>query len=246
MKISIIIPALNEQDALPKLLTSLTNQTHIPDEIIIVDGKSDDRTLEFANRFRDQFPSFQIIQSTKRNLPYQRNLGGKRASGDWLVFVDADTTFPTSFFATIYHIIEQTTVDAFTVFCLPDDASLQARVHAHLWNMSLILQNISRSVVLMGSFAAMRTSIFTRSHGYDETYSFAEDMEYSFRLKKENYTIAAISTLHAYLSQRRFRRFGYIQTVLLYAYPWIYMLFTGRVPSSHPTFQMGGHVFSKT
>ena len=85
---SIIIPTLNEERYLPNLLNDLDNQQTRNFEVIIVDGKSEDQTREEALQFARKFP-FKFIQSPKRNLSYQRNLGAKNSNGKYFFFFDA-------------------------------------------------------------------------------------------------------------------------------------------------------------
>nr|HML45549.1 glycosyltransferase family A protein [Clostridia bacterium] len=89
-KVSVIIPARNEAHNLPHLLGSLQSQTFSPQEIIVVDDFSSDQTSEVAARY-----GVKVIQNTQ--LP--DNWTGKnwalwngfqQATGDILVFLDAD------------------------------------------------------------------------------------------------------------------------------------------------------------
>jgi len=64
---SIIIPTLNEERYLPKLLEDLLNQTEKNFEVIVVDGKSTDKTIDVCKHFMKNIPS-KIIISNKRNV----------------------------------------------------------------------------------------------------------------------------------------------------------------------------------
>ena len=92
--VSVIIPALNEEKQLPILLRSLSLCNSLDIEVIVVDGKSEDKTLEIVSQFSKQAEGsikFRGITSDKRNVSYQRNLGAENASNEILVFMDADT-----------------------------------------------------------------------------------------------------------------------------------------------------------
>ncbi len=86
---SIIIPALNEEEYLPKLLSNLTKQKYKHFEVIVVDGNSEDNTCKKAKEFKDSL-NLRIITSDRRGTSYQKNLGASKAKGDYLVFIDAD------------------------------------------------------------------------------------------------------------------------------------------------------------
>jgi len=86
--ISVIIPAYNEEKALPATLRALSTQ-HGDFETIVVDGGSRDRTIEIAQRSSDA----QVI-TTAKGRAVQMNAGAKRATGEWLLFLHADTVLP--------------------------------------------------------------------------------------------------------------------------------------------------------
>lgn len=88
--LSIIIPCLNEEFYLEKLLRSLVQQTYKNLEVIIVDGNSKDKTCEIAKKYIQVFPNCRIIISDKRQIAYQRNLGVRKAKYERLLFLDAD------------------------------------------------------------------------------------------------------------------------------------------------------------
>lgn len=88
MKLSIIIPVLNEADNLPCLLAGLVPLRACGVEIVIVDGGSDDGSGEHAER-----AGVSIVRAA-RGRARQMNAGAAHASGDVLLFLHADTTLP--------------------------------------------------------------------------------------------------------------------------------------------------------
>ncbi len=86
--ISVIIPAYNEEKALPATLRALLAQ-HGDFETIVVDGGSRDRTIENASLFS----AVQVIGASKGRA-VQMNAGAKLATGEWLLFLHADTVLP--------------------------------------------------------------------------------------------------------------------------------------------------------
>jgi glycosyltransferase involved in cell wall biosynthesis len=86
---SIVIPTLNEEVYLPKLLQDLTHQTQKSFEVIVVDGKSEDNTKEIALSFAKKLP-LRFFSTPTRNVSFQRNYGSQKAKGEYLLFLDAD------------------------------------------------------------------------------------------------------------------------------------------------------------
>ena len=98
--VSVIIPAYNEEKALPHTLRELLRQ--LGDyEVIVVDGGSTDRTLAVLTEFsfsedpspRGSHPSRLWLTASKGRAS-QMNEGAKHATGDWLLFLHADTVLP--------------------------------------------------------------------------------------------------------------------------------------------------------
>ena len=79
-RFSIIIPTLNEEKFLPKLLESLTTQTVKDFEVIVVDGQSKDKTVAVAKRFAGTL-QLTVVTSEKPSVSYQRNYGSKVVTG---------------------------------------------------------------------------------------------------------------------------------------------------------------------
>lgn len=89
-KISVIIPARNEEKNLPALLESIRKQTLMPDEIIVVDDHSVDRTAEVALRYSAKVFSLSDLPEGWTGKTWAVWNGYLRSAGDILVFLDAD------------------------------------------------------------------------------------------------------------------------------------------------------------
>jgi glycosyltransferase involved in cell wall biosynthesis len=88
--ISLIIPTYNCQNELKVLLNSVLNQSHQPNEIIIVDSSSHHEIKDYLDSFQNNIPIF-YIRSSKKYPGEKRNEGAKAASYNWLAFLDVGT-----------------------------------------------------------------------------------------------------------------------------------------------------------
>lgn len=89
--ISIIVPIFNEESYLEKCLNSIINQTYENLEIICVDDRSTDNSLEIIKKYEEKDARIKLIrQHENRGLSDARNLGIINASGKYVLFVDAD------------------------------------------------------------------------------------------------------------------------------------------------------------
>lgn len=102
MKVSVIAPTYNEEKHISQCLESLMNQTHPDYEVIVVDDGSADRTLEIARSF-----NVWTLRQDHRGPGLARNLGAAHASGEILVFLDADMSFAPDFLERLVEPIEQ-------------------------------------------------------------------------------------------------------------------------------------------
>ena len=84
-KISIIIPTINEANNLPLLLSDLSI-IQKEGEILIIDSGSEDKTVDIASIY-----GAKVYKSKERNRGLQLDIGAKKANGEWLIFLHADT-----------------------------------------------------------------------------------------------------------------------------------------------------------
>ena len=97
--VSVVIPALDEEKALPEVLESLQRQEGAPPfEVILADGGSADRTAAFFSEIAAAWPQPRpaslLVESPRRGRAAQMNAGARAARGDVLLFLHADTLLP--------------------------------------------------------------------------------------------------------------------------------------------------------
>ena len=100
-KISIIIPTINEANNLPLLLSDLSIVKR-EGEIIIVDCGSEDKTIDLANIY-----GAKVFKSKEKNRGLQLDMGANNSSGDWLIFLHADTRLTHDWFRKINSVLNR-------------------------------------------------------------------------------------------------------------------------------------------
>lgn len=91
MRISIVVPCRDAEPYLAQTLGSAIDQHRLPDEILVVDDGSEDGSLAIAQRFEAAEPSLvRVLSAPCGRAPRVRNLGALAATGDALMFLDAD------------------------------------------------------------------------------------------------------------------------------------------------------------
>ena len=96
-KVSLIITILNEEKTIISLLDSILKQKTIPNEVIIVDGGSDDKSVEFVNNFIRSLEERRFKLSIKLflkkgNRSVGRNFAIEKAKHAWIAVTDAGCT----------------------------------------------------------------------------------------------------------------------------------------------------------
>lgn len=107
VELSVIVPTLNEEGTLPGLLENLGQQRGITFELIIVDGGSRDGTRTLAASTVTDFHLVQVDSPAGRGTQF--NAGVRRARGEWLLFLHADSRFadPTALDRGVGHLIAE-------------------------------------------------------------------------------------------------------------------------------------------
>lgn len=92
MNISLVVPVKNEENSLEALYASICNQTFLPNEMILVDGGSTDKTLAIAERLANGKVNLKIIKTAQASPGKGRNIGVENSENDWIAFTDAGIT----------------------------------------------------------------------------------------------------------------------------------------------------------
>ncbi len=241
---SIIIPCLNEEKFLPKLLTSLALQTQKDFEVIVVDGASVDKTVARAKAFAKKLPNLTIVQS-ERGVSKQRNAGAKAANGAWLVFVDADGEFKPYFIERVSRFIAAKKPKLFTTWFTPDSDHTGDAIITLLNNLTLEGSVSIRKPFAPGMLTLVEKDAFLSVGGYDEAITFAEDYDLGQRLHKSGITLQILRETLCVYSLRRFRREGRLKTVQTHARAMLAGLLM-RPPKQNRGYVMGGHLYNGT
>ena len=242
-EISIVIPALNEEKFLPRLLESLARQTRSDFEVIVVDGCSRDRTVELARTFHPRLAGLQVIVSEKAGLPLQRNLGAKAARGEWLAFVDADSVLLPYFVERLEYFIEEQKPALFTSWFRPDSEVSGDAMFTLIANLFVEGSIVFRRPIAPGPLTAVKREVFDLVGGFNEALTFGEDYDFTQRSAARGVRLQILrETLYVY-SLRRIRKEGKLRFIRLYARASLLVLLTRRNLKNVPTYVMGGHLY---
>lgn len=166
-KLSIIIPVLNEEKYLPTLLTDLSLQTYTDFEVIIVDGESDDRTIEVAKHFEHRLSSLTIITSKVRNVCHQRNLGADKARAEVIIFMDADNRLPKYFLQGFKYRFDLTSPDIFTTWINSERETTDSIAISTVINLYFDIQKNTDNPPTIEAMLGFKKDVFRALKGFN-------------------------------------------------------------------------------
>jgi len=174
--ISVIVPAYNEEKLLPATLEAIRRSQSGLNEIIVVDNESTDKTRYIANA-----AGAKIVEASVHNIAHVRNKGAAAASGEILVFIDADTIVKPG----IFEVIESAMSDP---MCFGGSVRVEYETPFERFWMSFFMKLwvvlAKLTTMRQGAMQYCRPDVFQELRGYDESIYVGEDIEFHWRLDK--------------------------------------------------------------
>ncbi len=241
--VSVIIPALNEEKFLPLLLQSLAEQSDRHFEVIVVDGKSKDRTVEVAGAYKSKLPKLSVIVADHANLPFQRNLGAKHATTDWFVFLDADNVLLPYAIERIRVFVGEKGHEFFSSWTRPDSDLVNDTLFALFSNAVLEGSILVKRPFSPGPFTAVHRPVFDAVGGYTEGLQWGEDADLSTKIQKAGFRFSILREVLYIWSMRRLRNEGKLKFIQQSAKAALFLLLTNRAFTKG--YEMGGHLYAQ-
>lgn len=179
MKVSIIFTVLNEEKSVRNLLESISKQTKKPDEIVVVDGGSRDRTVETLKGYAKKLP-IRVFIARGANIAQGRNIAIKHAHGPVIVSTDGGTVHDRNWLKSIVKNIEEGyDVSSGPFYALPKTRFEEIVSKLFYPNMEKVPDDWPPS----SRSAAFTKKAWEKSSGYPEELYTAEDSVFNYRLK---------------------------------------------------------------
>jgi succinoglycan biosynthesis protein ExoA len=187
----VVIPTLNEADAIERVLRQLYSGLDATPGVrfVVADGGSSDGTAEIVKRLSKELPSLELMNNPKRRQGSAINLAvrNRGAGARYLVRCDAHASYPPAYIARLLATLEQTGADSIVV---PMDSVGQACLGKAIAGLSDTPIGSGGSAhrggrrsgyVDHGHHAIFSLSKFAEAGGYDETFTHNEDAEFDCR-----------------------------------------------------------------
>jgi len=200
MKISVVIPVFNEEKYIDTCLSSIFNQTVLPDEIIVVDNNSTDNTTEIAKKF-----AVKIIPEGRQGMTYARNTGFDKATGDIIARTDADSIVPHDWIERIKNDFTKHDIEALTGLATYDS------FFTHILNVSVYLKIMSLlqkgKSTLIGPNMSITKNFWNkiRTRVCSDNTQVHEDIDLGIHILKEGGKIYCDNKLIVSISSRRIK-----------------------------------------
>jgi glycosyltransferase involved in cell wall biosynthesis len=233
MKISVVIPAHNEEESLPATLKAVLAQNYPDFEVIVVDNASSDKTSEVAAKF-----PVKAVKELKKGLLHARERGRVEASGEILVQMDADCLPDESWLARgAAHFVDPRVVAVAGPYDYHDGGvffrnfSLLSQKYIYR-AMSVVIQALGKGAVLIGGNSFIRMRVLRDMGGYDTSITFyGEDTDTAKKVSLHGKVVFDPKLVQK-TSARRFKAEGSLKISLLYLFHFFKVLYKGHSKKS--------------
>jgi glycosyltransferase involved in cell wall biosynthesis len=180
MKLSIIIPAFNEEKRLARCLTSVRQAleanacAEFEAEIIVADNNSTDATAAIAREH-----GARVVFEPVNQIARARNAGAAVATGDWFLFFDADSSLPAGAVGDMLKAIETGKVAGGGSTLVFDKAPIWLRAALALGNLAARVTRLTA-----GCFIFCRAAAFRELGGFSHELYAAEDAQFGWTLRR--------------------------------------------------------------
>lgn len=187
MKASLAITVLNEEKTIESLLSSILTQSVLPDEIVIVDGGSADRTVKMIKQFQSDFPYLQkalrLLVKPGVNRPKGRNISLETASNEIIAITDAGCELHKDWFKNIIKLFKDPFVEVVSGFYSYKSTSIFDKCLVPYVLVMPDRVNTSEFLAATRSMA-IRKTLWRKAGGFPEQFPRNEDYVFAIRLKK--------------------------------------------------------------
>ena len=232
MKLSIVIPAYNEEKYIARCLQSVISQIEAlaskrDIEIIVVNNASVDRTAEIVG----QFAGVSLVAESQRGLVRARQAGFAASTGDLIANVDADTKLPAGWVEKVF--VEFENNEKLVALSGPF-----IYTHSSKWSAALVWfwyrvgqlthflnqYILKRGAMLQGGNFILRRSALEKIGGYDTSIDFwGEDTDIATRISKVG-RVKFTFDFPIYTSARRFKKDGFLVAAWKYFINYVWVL----------------------
>ena len=178
LRVSVVIPAYNEEKNIGGCLRALGSQTKKPYEVIVANNNSTDRTVSIGHEY-----GARVVLVQEQGYVFALQKGMDNTSGDVVAVVDADTIVATNWIEMITEVFNDSAVVGVTGSVMIKKVGSFSKLSEVLFNSFLLINFKLHKPHLVGFNFAVRKTAFTQIHGLNTVYKMGPDVELGLRLK---------------------------------------------------------------
>lgn len=204
--VTVIVPCRNEEEMLACCLDSLLTNDYPKEklEILVVDGLSEDRSVEIIQDYSRRYPYITLLQNPKKNLPAALNVGIRHAKGEIIVRIESHSAVGKDYLSNVVRWLQTSDADFIggTFIHTPRQSTLMgqtlALVLAHPFgagNAYFRLKLEKPRIVDAAVYGCYRKEIFEKVGLFNEDLARIEDRDFNFRLREKGGKILLVPDL---------------------------------------------------
>lgn len=214
-RVSVIVPCHNEERYIRGCLESIIENDYPKDkmEVLVVDGRSSDRTREVAKEFIEKYPFIRLLDNPQRIVPIALNIGIMQAGGGVIVIMGAHAVYPNDYLSRLVYWLEKSGADCVggILVTKPGSNTFTAQVIAITLSSPFGVgnslfrttsENREPQYVDTVPFGCYRSEIFQKIGLFNENLTRNQDIEFNLRLKREGGKILLIPDVVSYYHSR--------------------------------------------
>ncbi len=184
MKISMISTVKNEEKNINKFILSIINQTRKPEELIIVDGGSKDKTCEILKEYSKKYSWIKVYQLIGANIAKGRNFAIEKSKGDIIFTSDCSTIFEKNWVKKISNAFNENVDIAFGKYFVKPKNLIEKFLISRLPNWDKINPNL---FLPSNRHTAFRKNVWKKVGGFPEHIKRADDNWFHEKAHKSNF-----------------------------------------------------------
>lgn len=203
-KVSIIIPARNEEQKIRQALRSVLNLNYSNYEVMVINDRSEDRTGEILNEMSLEFPQLNVVHID--TLPegwlgknYVLNYGAEKANGEYLIFTDADVVFQPDTLSRVIPFVIENNLDHLSMapshvlkgFWLTSVVTIFEFMFMMRYKPWQVSNPKSRRFIGVGSFNMVKKEAYKKTGGFSTIRMRPDDDIMLGKLIKKNHLKSA-------------------------------------------------------
>ena len=210
-KASIIIPVLNEERFIEGCIESVVSNTDDIEkmEIIIIDGGSEDTTVEIVKKISSKYQNVILLHNPKKITPISLNLGIKESSGEFIVRLDAHALYSKNYVNKCIQVLENSDENIGNVGGFIETKSTNSSIFSRAVSLCLssifgvgiskfrISKPTKKEFVDTVPFGCFRRSLFDEIGFFNEEEPRNEDLEFNQRILRADKKIILDPDIHS-------------------------------------------------